>query len=287
MAPPTIAHLKPMNYGSHFRAYSLRGGETAEPIDPILGVDHAWISAPTFPPHPHAGFSAVSYLFLDSETGVDNRDSLGNHNLISPGGLHWTAAGRGLMHEEFPVETGKTVHMLQIFVNLAREQQSDAPRTLSLAPGDVPVVQLPGVKIRVPLGSYGEARSPLIPPTEVCLLDISLDEGAELLVPIAAGQSAFVMPIHGQLTVNGQHYELDKFTLPAFPAQATSHAIALTAHQGRVKAVLFTGSPLRQPVHWQGPMALASTEALAAALAAYQHGDFGTLDYPIAPASHT
>lgn len=209
---PTIARLQQMNIGSHFRAYSLRGGQTAEPIDPFLGVDHAWISATTFPPHPHAGFSAVSYLFLDAETGVDNRDSLGHHNLIQPGGLHWTAAGRGVMHEEFPAETGKTVHMLQIFVNLAGERQGDAPRALSLAPEDVPVVQLPGVIIRVPLGSFGETRSPLKPPTEVTLLDIALDAGAELSVPIPAGQSVFVMPIYGKLAVNGQHYELDKFT---------------------------------------------------------------------------
>lgn len=280
---PSIARLQPMNIGSHFRAYSLRGGQTAEPIDPFLGVDHAWISAPTFPPHPHAGFSAVSYLFLDSETGVDNRDSLGNHNLIPPGGLHWTAAGRGVMHEEFPAEIGKTVHMLQIFVNLARERQADVPRVLSLAAEDVPVVQLPGVKIRVPLGRFGEARSPLMPPTDVTLLDIALDTGAEFSVPIPAGQSVFVMPIYGKLAVNGQHYELDKFTLPAFPAQAAAQAITLAAIQGSVKAVLFAGSSLRQPVHWQGPMALASTEALAAAIAAYQHGDFGTLDSPIVP----
>ena len=103
------------------------------------------------------------------------------------------------MHEEFPAEIGKTVHMLQIFVNLARERQGDAPRALSLAPEDVPVVQLPGVKIRVPLGSFGEVRSPLMPPTEVTLLDIALDAGAELSVPIPAGQSAFVMPIYGCL----------------------------------------------------------------------------------------
>ncbi|MGB4913584.1 MAG: hypothetical protein WBO95_15945 [Candidatus Dechloromonas phosphoritropha] len=44
---PTIARSQPMNIGSHFRAYSLRGGQTAEPIDPFLGVDRAWISAPT------------------------------------------------------------------------------------------------------------------------------------------------------------------------------------------------------------------------------------------------
>ena len=72
-----IAQLHRMNIGSGFRAYSLRGGEMAEPIDPFLGVDHAWMSAASFATHPHAGFSAVSYLFLDSETGVNNRDSLG------------------------------------------------------------------------------------------------------------------------------------------------------------------------------------------------------------------
>jgi redox-sensitive bicupin YhaK (pirin superfamily) len=69
----------------------------------------------------------VSYLFLDSETGIDNRDALGNRNLIQPGGLHWTAAGKGVVHEEVPAEQGKTVHMLQIFINLPQEHQADAP----------------------------------------------------------------------------------------------------------------------------------------------------------------
>ena len=137
---PVIAPLQRANHGSHFRAYGLRG--VAALIDPFLGVDHAWMSAPTFPPHSHAGFSAVSYLFLDSETGVDNRDSLGTRNLIRPGGLHWATAGSGIVHEEVPAEAGKTVHSLQIFVNLAASQKDIAPFALPLEPEDVPVVQL-------------------------------------------------------------------------------------------------------------------------------------------------
>jgi redox-sensitive bicupin YhaK (pirin superfamily) len=93
-------------------------------------------------------------------------------------------------------------------------------------------------------------------------------------------------PIYGKLAVNGEYYELDRFKLPAFPAQATAHSISLAATQGSVKAVVFSGRPLHQPVYWQGPMALASPEALAAAIAAYQRGDFGTLDSPIVPADH-
>ena len=112
----TLAMLQRAAKGNHFLAYALRGQEPS--IDPFLGIDHAWMSAPTFAPHPHAGFSAVSYVFLDSETGIENKDSFGNHNLIQPGGLHWAAAGSGIVHEEVPAEPGKTVHSLQIFVAL-------------------------------------------------------------------------------------------------------------------------------------------------------------------------
>lgn len=179
-----IVRLQRVSHGSHFRAYGLRGEEVAALINPYIGVDRAWMSGPTFPPHSHAGFSAVSYVFLDSETGISNRDSLGNHNLIKPGGLHWLTAGSGVIHEEVPADAGKTLHSLQIFIALAREQQHTTPSVLGIEPQDVPVVHLPGAKVRVPLGSYNGKSSPLTPPTQVKMLDISLNDGAELIVPV-------------------------------------------------------------------------------------------------------
>lgn len=272
-----IAQLQRMNIGAGFRAFALRGGEMAEPIDPFLGVDHARMSEATFQTHPHAGFSAVSYLFLDSETGVNNMDSLGTRNLIQPGGLHWTAAGRGVVHNEVPAVSGKMVHMLQIFVNLSVEKQHNDPFSLSLEPQDVPVVQFAGVKVRVPLGSFADATSPLQPPTEVRLLDISLDADAELSVPIPAGHSAFVMPIHGSVEINRDLYDANDPRLPVFPAEGVDQSVTLRAKGGNAKVVVFSGKPLRQPVYWQGPLAMASTEALAERIAAYQRGEFGTV----------
>lgn len=272
-----IAQLHGMNIGSGFRAFALRGGGKDDSIDPFLGVDHARMSQPTFATHPHAGFSAVSYLFEDSETGVCNRDSIGTRNLISPGGLHWTAAGRGVVHDEVPADTGKTVHMLQIFVNLAADRQQDAPFALSLEPQDVPVVQRPGASIRVPLGSFGDARSPLRPPTDVNLIDISIADGAELLLPVAVGQRAFILPIAGVVEINGQRFDASEPRLPLFAVQATARDITLKAGQGPAQVVLFSGKPLGQPVHWQGPMAMASVAALNERLAAYRRGEFGTV----------
>lgn len=272
-----IAQLHGMNIGSGFRAFALRGGGKDDSIDPFLGVDHARMSEPTFATHPHAGFSAVSYLFQDSETGINNQDSLGTRNLIRPGGLHWTAAGRGVVHDEVPAVTGNMVHMLQIFVNLPAERQLDAPFALSLEPQDVPLVQLPGASIRVPLGSYGNARSPMRPPTEVNLVDISLEDGAELILPIAAGLGAFILPVTGNVEIDGQRFDAKETQLPLFAVQATTRDITLKATQGPAQVVLFSGMPLRQPVHWQGPMAMASVEALNERIAAYQRGEFGTV----------
>lgn len=271
------ARLQRMNHGSQFRAFTLRGDQFAKPIDPFLAVDHAWISGPTFPPHPHAGFSAVSYLFLDSQTGIDNRDSLGNRNLIQPGGLHWTAAGTGVVHEEVPAEIGKTVHMLQIFINLPQDRQAETPFALSLEAHDVPVVHLPGAKVRIPLGCFADVASPLSVPTEVRVLDISLEDGAEISIPVPDGHVAFVMPIDGDVSVDGESFNLVEPKLPVSLPQNADRTVKLRAAKGDAKAVLFSGVPLNQPVHWQGPLALASSTALAEAVNDYQRGAFGTL----------
>lgn len=271
-----VARLHSVNIGRHFRAFGLRG-VAPELIDPFLGVDHAWISAPTFPPHPHAGFSAVSHLFLDSETGIANRDSLGTRNIIQPGGLHWAVTGSGVVHEEFPAETGQTVHMLQIFVNLPEEIQTKPPFVLGLEPHEVPVVQLPNACVRVPLGWFAEAQSPAKPPVEVCLLDITLDAGASLSVPQKAGMNAFVLPIRGSLLINGKQFESEDGDCPIFTGGEMSQQIELTAGRNGATVAVFCGRPLRQPVFWQGPMAFASQKTLANAIESYRRGEMGSL----------
>lgn len=272
----TVARMQRANRGNHFRAYRLHGADPAQ-LDPFMGIDHAWMSEPTFPPHPHAGFSAVTYLFLDSETGIANRDSQGNRTLIEPGGLHWTAAGRGVVHEENPAVPGSTTHLLQIFVNLPRDRQNAAPFALTLRAQEVPVVQLPGALVRVPLGSFGEVRSPLSPPTDVTLLDVTLEPWAALDVPVPAGQRAFFMPVFGSAEIDGEGFGLDDLGAPILPTVADASTHRLMAKASGAKVAVFIGEPLHQPILSNGPMAFASQQDLIAASAAYQRGELGRL----------
>lgn len=241
-----VMRLDQMKHGTHFRAATLRDHNRTGALDPILGIDHAWMAGPTFPPHSHVGFSAVSYVFADAETGLLNEDSIGTRNLIRPGGLHWTAAGSGIVHEEVPAEDGKAARLLQIFVNLPPAKQSAPPFALSLEPGDVPVIELPGVKMRVPLGAFGSARSPLSPPTAINLYDVTMDANAELIVPVAAGENAFVVPVKGKITVNGAEYDAEGDRIPAFSASAIEQALKLGASGGIAQAVVFAGVPAHQ-----------------------------------------
>ena len=112
-----------------FEAYSIGRGNLGDSVDPFLQIDHFFMSKPIFSPHPHAGFSAVTYMFEDSEGSFVNRDTMSAQDsvLIKPGDLHWTQAGSGMVHEEKPTEPG-VCHGLQIFVNLTAENKFSKPQ---------------------------------------------------------------------------------------------------------------------------------------------------------------
>ncbi len=190
--------------------------------------------------------------------------------MIEPGGLHWTAAGRGIVHEEVPDQVGNVNHVLQIFVNLAADRQEIAPFTLSLQPADVPVVHLPGVRIRISLGRLFDHESPLTPPTDVSLFDISFEDGAHVKLPVPEGTTVFVMSIRGQLSVDGEGFDPGRPGILVFEAVDRSRIVVLAAVEGPAQAVVFAGKPLRQPVHWQGSMAMASPVALLRATAEFK-----------------
>lgn len=81
-------------------------------MDPLIGFDHFELKHDVFGPHPHAGMSAISYIFEDSAP-YQSVDSQGNNVLITPGSLLWTWAGKGVVHSEFPVPDGAKVEGLQ------------------------------------------------------------------------------------------------------------------------------------------------------------------------------
>ena len=169
LSEPT--HAQPLQIGDGFEALSFKHEQFHGLMDPLVMVDHFTMTEPTFGAHPHAGMSAVSVLFEDSEGRFHNRDSLGNDVDLLPGDLYWLKAGRGAVHDEAPLSGART-HALQIFVNLPARMKHDAPDALHVPGATMPVIEGDGRRVRVVLGETQGvlgASSPALPsPSSTC-----------------------------------------------------------------------------------------------------------------------
>jgi redox-sensitive bicupin YhaK (pirin superfamily) len=127
------------SHGDNFSIHRVDLERLEGMAQPVVGFDHFEVDGPTFAPHPHAGFSAVSYVFDDSPGSLRNRDSLGHDVLVAPGELLWTQAGSGIIHEEFPAKSGIVVRGLQLFVNLSGRNKGLSPQMLHSLRADIQV----------------------------------------------------------------------------------------------------------------------------------------------------
>ena len=130
-------------------------------------------------PHPHIGLATVTYLI---EGEILHRDSLGNEMPIRPGEVNWMTAGRGIVHSERTPQAkragGSTLHGLQTWVALPRDHEEDEPSFVHHE--DLPTHSSRGVSMRVILGAFGDAKSPVATLSETFYADARLDVGARL-----------------------------------------------------------------------------------------------------------
>jgi len=253
-------------------------------IDPFIGVDLFHMPQNFFLPHPHGGMSAVTLLLDDSPGGVVNRDSLGDHSTIRPGDLHWTQAGRGIVHEETPSQPGHAAIGLQIFVNMARSHKQDPAAVFKVDRADMPVWQGEGAQVKVAAGSFAGLDSPIgADPrwaTRVDLLSITLEPHARLDLPVDNAANGFLIVTAGDLQANeapaSAHHTV--VLAPAVPGAAGRSVLTLNSGASGAHAVLLAGVPLREPVVPYGPFVGNSRQDIAAYAQAFQRGDMGLLE---------
>lgn len=105
------------------------------------------------PPHPHIGLSTLTYLF---DGVIVHRDSLGNEVEITPGGVNWMSAGKGVVHSERSPErlrgVRKSLHGLQIWVALPQELEEMEPTFTHIGKENIPKWDFMGVSFALIAG---------------------------------------------------------------------------------------------------------------------------------------
>lgn len=251
-----------------------QGGFPTGTMSPFVLVDHFEMWKPTFDVHSHAGMSAVTLVFEDTKGLMASRDSLGHNTSFGAGDLHWTVAGRGILHTQLPADTGSHIHALQIFVNLPARLKSMQPDTFRVAAADMPEIRLHGARVRVVAGEFYGQKSREEPPQPVLMLDGYLEAGHEKLsLPLPADWNAWIYVVDGNLKVDGS---IGLVTGQALCASVFTPAPSLTLQTGSfAHFVVLAGPRIDEPVIQHGAFVFESQSSLEQAIADLKAGRFG------------
>ncbi len=213
-------------------------------------------------------------MFDDSTTRFHNRDSLGDRSLIEPGGLHWTVAGSGIVHDEVVEEPGRLGHGAQIFVRLPQAEETTDPYGMHFTPGELPAGEIAeGVWLGVVAGEAFGMRSGVREAAQSHLYDLTLSPGARLEIPVNAAFRGFAMTVEGsgRIATPGSQGMLGPAGLAVF--EQGSGTVELTAGARGGRFLFGAGRPLRSPAYIYGGFCLSSQELVAEAVDRYRCGD--------------
>lgn len=258
--------------------------QQVEQIDPFLLLHHANIKAPSHlkpdqagvGPHPHRGFSPVTFIF---QGGVHHRDSRGNDNVIYAGGAQWMNAGMGIIHSERPShdihEIGGRQEIIQLWINTPAKNKMDQPAYHPLSAEEAPAfVSDDGkVKGKVFSGEVRGVKGPIPSQASVNAATLEFKKDGKISIATPAVHNALIYLLDGKLQVDGFGM-VEELHLVHFNTDGDE--ISLTALED-TRVLFLTGEPLNEPVVSHGPFVMNTQTQIMEAMRDYQKGKMGVL----------
>ncbi|WP_211471115.1 pirin family protein [Collimonas humicola] len=244
-------------------------------LDPFLMLDNFHSDKPEdylagFPDHPHRGFETVTYMLAGR---MRHRDNAGNEGLLQAGGVQWMTAGSGLVHSELPEQEDGLMSGFQLWLNLASGDKMIAPSYRDLQAEQIPQVSpRPGVKVKVIAGeAFGTAGAVQRPHTEPLYLDVQLEAGQQLDLPIPAGHNAFLYVYEGGLRIGEDSRSAPAGRMAILSNAAEAAGVSLQA-ESNSRFLLIAGRPLNEPIAQWGPFVMNTREQVEQAIQDFRDG---------------
>jgi len=255
-----------------------------EQLDPFLLLHHHETSIPeaAIPhktgvgPHPHRGFSPVTFVY---QGGVHHRDSRGNDSVVYAGGTQWMHAGRGIVHSERPPqdiqERGGVQEIIQLWINSPRAHKMDQPSYTPLQAEDTPTITADEgrVTIGVVAGYYEGVQGPVRTLSPILALRLYLQAGATCRIPLPEDFNAFLYLLDGRIMIEGFGLVEDHYMVLL---KRDGEGCTLTA-QENTRLLVMAGKPLEEPLAMHGPYVMNTQTELMQAMRDYQMGKMGIL----------
>jgi redox-sensitive bicupin YhaK (pirin superfamily) len=257
--------------------------QKVEQIDPFLLLHHG-----TFPinkhqkalhqgvgPHPHRGFSPVSFV-LNGE--VHHRDSLGNSSIISKGGIQWVNSGRGIVHSERPSEqlaiSGEPMEVIQLWINVPAKKKMEPASYHAYQKEELPEVDLDaGVKAKVISGILAGIRGKVPAKSEMTIAWIYFDKGSRAELPVDPGHNFALYIPKGSGKIEG--YGLAE-TEHLFNFSKEGEKVVFESKED-AQLIYLSAKPINESLATYGPFVMNNQTEIMEAMRDYQSGKMGIL----------
>lgn len=253
-------------------------------FDPFLLLHHADIKVPTHiephhagvGPHPHRGFSPVTFIF---KGGVHHRDSRGHDSIIYAGGAQWMNAGMGVIHSERPPQDihdiGGRQEIIQLWINTPAKNKMDQPAYFPVSADEVAQSVSDDGKVltRVFAGQLLGMKGSIPSNTEVNAATMELKKGGKVSIALPEDHNAMIYLLDGKLNIDG--YGLTD-GLHAVLFKRDGEGIAFEALED-TRVLLLSGKPLNEEVVSHGPFVMNNQTQILEAMRDYQMGKMGVL----------
>ena len=286
---------QPTMEGAGVNLHRVFGFGDTKPFDPFLMMDDFRNDEPDkymkgFPWHPHRGIETITYVLSGT---VEHADSLGNNGLLGDGDIQWMTAGSGIIHQEMPKGNNKgEMHGFQLWANLPSNQKMTAPRYQDIKSKEIKsLVEDDGTIIKVIAGNYRGYNGPVdgiaaepeyldiyIPPLK--FKKFPFDTRSQGFAYIFEGEGNFhnasnPVGVKVEKEFQGQEIELRDLsgnrTLVVFDS---GDEVAVQAGESGIRFLLISGTPIKEPVAWHGPIVMNSQEELKQAFNELNNGTF-------------
>ncbi len=247
------------------------GSPALNMLDPFLLLDEFGSDNPDdyiagFPPHPHRGFETVTYMINGN---FKHKDTAGNEGYLTDGSVQWMTAGKGVVHSEMPEQTAGSMRGFQLWLNLPKEKKMIEPSYKDIQQDEIPLVIFNGGRVKVISGEYKSIVGPGRPHTAVLYLDVHIDKGSNIDIPIEDDWNAFIYVYEGKINAE---VSVPKKRLAVLE---TDGLFSCNATMNDTKFILVAGEPIRETVARGGPFVMNTKEEILQAFDDYQSGRMG------------
>ncbi len=252
-------------------------------VDPFLLIHHHRMEYPGgekqkdlgVPPHPHRGFSPVTFVF---EGDINHRDSMGNDKKVRAGGIQWLFAGSGMIHSERPSdelsEKGGVMEIIQIWVNAPQKKKMEKPFYYPLQKEEIPSVFTSEKKSEIGIicGEVNKIKGPMPTMSELVLLRGELKSGDSFSFALPKSNNIVIYLLDGKMQINGENTVTKNLVVLG----NDDENVNLNATEN-TRFILLAGEPINEHVSTYGPFVMTSQREIYTAIEDFQNGKMGQL----------